>query len=215
METRPAVGITEGGWGEVRIFASPPEARDDDDVDVVVRCDVELVDHYLPHELETMMRRLGAEHLAQLAGVAASVGGTERRRIRAVIGDLPAMWEYLLKCAGRRILTKKETSEMAEKRTAASKKGAAPKATKPPAGEKKPAMGRGRYKDEQRITLGRDKDSKPYGADNNPLRAGSAAHGRFARIQSGMTVGDYKKIAGKHVGSDLKFNTSKGYVTVA
>lgn len=38
------------------------------------------------------------------------------------------------------------------------------------------------------IKLLADKDGKPYGAENNPKKAGTATHGRFAKYVDGMTV---------------------------
>jgi hypothetical protein len=54
--------------------------------------------------------------------------------------------------------------------------------------EKRPAARAAKYSNESVITFGKDKDGKPYGPDNNPKRDGSAAHARFAKYKSGMTI---------------------------
>ena len=70
-----------------------------------------------------------------------------------------------------------------------SKTAAAPKAAKPAAEKKDPKPRTiGGFPMNATITLGVNKDSKKYGADNNPKRAGSAAAARFALYKDGQTV---------------------------
>lgn len=67
---------------------------------------------------------------------------------------------------------------------------------------------------EHKITFLKDKDGKPYDAgENNPKRAGSASHARFALYKSGMTVKD--ALEAGVTSADLKWDTSKNFIKIA
>lgn len=89
--------------------------------------------------------------------------------------------------------------------TTAAPKEKAEKAEKAPA-EKKI----GGFAQTAKISFGTDKDDKPYGADNNPKRAGSKAHGNFAKYKDGMTIGE-ALIAGVP-SSDISWDLKHGFI---
>lgn len=63
------------------------------------------------------------------------------------------------------------------------------------------------------IHLGKDQNDKPYGEDNNPKRAGSAAHDRFKLYRDGMTV-DQAIDAGV-TRADINWDAKQGFITVS
>lgn len=64
-----------------------------------------------------------------------------------------------------------------------------------------------------KITFGKDKESKSYGKDNNPKRAGSASHGKFAKYVDGMTV--QQAVDAGMTGADLTWDTKHGFIKIA
>ena len=57
-----------------------------------------------------------------------------------------------------------------------------------------------------------DKDGKPYGADNNPKKAGSATHTRFGLYKDGQTVKEALE-AGLTRG-DLSYDKDKKFIDI-
>lgn len=96
---------------------------------------------------------------------------------------------------------------------ASAPKAAAPKAPKvaKPKAEPKPRT-HGGFRDQQVITIGKDKDGQTWGPEHNPKRAGSDAHKLFTLYRQGMTVADFVKAGG--TGAALKYDSTKGYITV-
>jgi len=78
----------------------------------------------------------------------------------------------------------------APKPQSAAPAGAAKPKDAKPAAEKKPAAPKtiAGHPMNATIKMGVNKDSKPYGPDNNPKRQGSAAAVRFALYKDGMTL---------------------------
>lgn len=102
----------------------------------------------------------------------------------------------------------RRTGTMAKKEKAPAeaevKKDAAPK-------ERAPAGPRGIPQDAI-IRMLSDKAGKPYGVDNNPKRAGTAGHERFAKYVDGMTVG--AAIEAGVWAADIKWDLDKGFIKV-
>lgn len=70
-----------------------------------------------------------------------------------------------------------------------------------------------KYANASIIKMGADKDGKPYGADNNPKKAGSASADRFAKYVDGMTC-EQAREAGITNG-DLDNDVKKGLITIS
>ncbi len=62
------------------------------------------------------------------------------------------------------------------------------------------------------ITFGKDKEGKPYGADNNPKKVGSASYDRFLRYTAGQTVEDAFKSG--ILKKDLNYDVAKGFIVL-
>lgn len=64
------------------------------------------------------------------------------------------------------------------------------------------------------INMGKNKEGKLYGPDNNPKRADTACHARFANYRDGMTI-DAALKAGLQAG-DIAFdkNPTRAYISV-
>lgn len=61
------------------------------------------------------------------------------------------------------------------------------------------------------ITMGKDKDGKDYGPDNNPKKAGSKTHGRFKSYATGMTITE--ALATGLTTADLVYDAAHGFVS--
>lgn len=61
------------------------------------------------------------------------------------------------------------------------------------------------------ITMGKDKDGKDYGPDNNPKKVGSKTHGRFAAYATGMTITE--ALATGLTTADLVYDAAHGFVS--
>lgn len=55
-------------------------------------------------------------------------------------------------------------------------------------------------------------DTKIEYVDNNPKRAGSAAHQRFEKYMSAKTVAEFLKLGG--LKADLRYDANKGFVKI-
>lgn len=73
-------------------------------------------------------------------------------------------------------------------------------------------IGRATYDPTSKISFGKDKEGKLYGKDNNPKRAGSAAHGRFALYKDGQTIAEAKE-AGVTAG-DINWDAKQGFIKI-
>lgn len=62
------------------------------------------------------------------------------------------------------------------------------------------------------VRLALDKDGKQYGVENNPKRAGSASHARFASYTDGMTVG--QALEAGITAADLAHDQKKGFIVL-
>lgn len=69
-----------------------------------------------------------------------------------------------------------------------------------------------KYSETSVIKMLADKDGKPYGADNNPKKVGTATHGRFALYADGLTV---KEALEKGLTrSDLSYDAEKKFIEI-
>lgn len=64
-----------------------------------------------------------------------------------------------------------------------------------------------------KIRMGKDKDGKPFGVENNPKREGSKSHARFALYTDGMTIQSLRDAEGS-MAADVAYDKNKGYITV-
>lgn len=66
---------------------------------------------------------------------------------------------------------------------------------------------------DQKIALGVDSESKPYGAKNNPKREGTKAAERFESYKNGMTVA--KAIEAGMKPRHIRRDAEHGYITLS
>ena len=95
---------------------------------------------------------------------------------------------------------KKDDAPAAEAKTAANPAGNLPPAVKGPKNVAQDAV----------ITMGKDKEGRHYGPDNNPKKIGSKTHGRFAMYRHGMTVSE--ALEAGITTADLVYDRDHGFV---
>jgi len=62
------------------------------------------------------------------------------------------------------------------------------------------------------ITFGKDAEGKNYGPDNNPKRANSAAHARFALYKSGQTI--QQALDAGVTRGDINWDSKQGFIVL-
>lgn len=197
------VAVTCWGWGDVWGFESPEDARLHplvDTCDIIVTSAEDVArfwNHlFLPRFcLEVLGDRAASDRAKERITSAASDS------VRTlVMGDLSrSIWSELLGRAGvppsdpraicdmitrdrrrtdewhRREDARRSSVTQAQTQTPAAGAAAAPKTV-------------GGFAPTAKITLGKDKEGKAYGKDNNPKRAGSASATLFEKYKDGMAV---------------------------
>lgn len=216
------VAVTRGGSGDLWRLASVKEASNHPIVqygDAICGTSEDVMACFSPSEMSELAGRLGNPALAQAI---AAWKGRISERDRSHYGD--QLWKLMRdraseppsdpgeivriirsdRVAGTRLtyrlhpqergpLQSKEGLTMSEENT---KNVRAP-----------------RYADTAVISLGTDKDGKSYGADNNPKRAGSKSHDRFAAYKDGMTVAEAK--AAGITASDLAYDAKNEFISIS
>lgn len=71
----------------------------------------------------------------------------------------------------------------------------------------------GGYSRKAKISLGADKEGKPYGKTNNPKRSGSSAAKVFEVYRSGMTI--QAAIDAGIPTANILWDKDKGFITIA
>lgn len=214
--------VTRNGRGDVYIATSFAEANHHPLVqygDVVARGPAELLDLWTVPELVRLGLTLFTEVSPTRAGferVDMMPGGWDERR-SALQPLMGALWGALAAAAQPLPddpqvtcdLVRRDRQLMEMSMAKAAKNGETTTKAKP---EPKPKT-HGGFKPEQKITMQKDKDNKPYGGDNNPKRPGSNAAKLFAKYKNGMTVEEF--IAAGGTGAALKYDSDHGYIKVA
>jgi hypothetical protein len=230
------LAITRGGFGEIYQFATRADAFLHPIVqygDAILGSADDLVDNY---------NRLEWSNIAALAGlvldaqtVATLVGENHIAAARVRRSQASNIWEHLVNHAqlpptdpqricdivlrDRRLgvipVSKKLKAETAAPDVANAAENhdsvaASPKekAPKEPTGPKAPKG----TELTSVIRFNNDKEGKPFGPDNNPKRAGTAGHSRFALYTDGMTV--EAAMAAGIWGADIKWDMDKGFIRI-
>lgn len=194
------VAVARGGAGQPWLFDTVLEA-DQHPIyqfgDPILASATDLADGMSLHEMAALADTIEDTKLAgELRGPL--VAGSEFAR-KAAIGRL---WESLVKHTPRPPADPKEVIDIIvadRRRTRAtgvqvrrtSTMSEAEAAAATTEGEKKahrPIPKDPKFSETSIIKMLADKDGRPYGAENNPKKAGTATHGRFAKYADGMTV---------------------------
>ena len=231
-EDRRVVAVTRQGWGDCWLFTSTQEADEHPLVqygDAIVAGPDRLLAQYSVLELPRLMRMLKVGSLADELATELTDDLPPRKREQIAGRYCERVWSRLVAVAkvppsaparvvelirADRIASKERA--MAEKAAAAEKAAKTAKATKDAAA---PTAGRGRvarYADGDKIYLENDPEGKPYGAKNNPKRAGSNAAADFEKYKNGMTFKALVEALGSvsRASGDLRYNQEHGYVRV-
>jgi hypothetical protein len=202
------VGITKEGYGRARVYPSRTEARSRPAVDLILETGEDVVDAYPPpDELSALMAVCGRSDLADEVRRRVAELPTARRRALAVRPLETEVWHAVL------------TAAQQEKSMAAVAEGTAPtqktrKATARDARDPGQAGRPSKWPDEAKITLLKNEEGRTYGGDLNPKRAGSLAADRFTHYRTGMTVAEYRKVAGSNALADLAWDTEHKFISV-
>lgn len=226
-----AIAVTRNGLGDFYSF----QTRSAADLHPIVQygdviCDgpESVARQYNQLEMPDLLRRLGNEGFRGevLAAISSSLGW-----VGAMQRYSPGIWDAMVRIASRPPTDPAEvvsvvvrdrklsiiesmSRERGEKKMTAEDQVKEPKAAKEPKAPKERAepTTMGGYKLTDTITLLADKEGKPYGADNNPKKAGSQTHARFAKYVTGQTVKDAYD-AGVAAG-DFAYDVSKNFISI-
>lgn len=226
------LAITREGWGDVWRFASKDAAYGHALVqpsDAILTGAQDITRQYNMLEIGRLLEKIGNEHLRVtiLSSVHPDLGLPDRVRLERVAERADRIWDALLGLArdvpedpaavltqvrlDRRLMTQlnqKKDDNMANTPATGAAGTTAAAAPKP---EKKQ-----KFADSAIIRLQADKEGKKYGKDNNPKRAGTTTHDRFAKLVDGMTVAAYVKAVGNQAAafSELDYNQKKGFLKI-
>ena len=225
------LAVTRGGWGDVWRFKDRQSA----DLHPLVQYGDAILDEsdpisrqYNVLEVGRLIEMTGDEKLRQsvLMPIHPDRGLGQSERVRRLDERSEEIFAALLRISkdppteptevlnlirSDRIAMIKEGRDMADEKNKTGANAGAAAAPKPAKEPKAP-----KYRDDQVITMGADKDGKKFGGDNNPKRAGSLAHARFAHLKDGMTVGAFVKAVGNQATAfgDLDYGIKHGQFTV-
>lgn len=205
------VAITRNGLGDLWSFETVQDVWDHALIqygDVVLERKEDILRMYMPHEVLPFAQRICEDEEALvrveqmlrtgLTDSALSILWAGVRRLAR-----PAPTDPAFICNQVRIDRRTPTDRSSRGKTMDTTTTEAPKAKEPKAPKYSPTA---------KITMGKDKDGKSYGADNNPKRAGSASATRFAAYKSGMTV--EAALAAGITTADLDHDSKKGFISV-
>lgn len=229
------VAITRDGHGDIWAFNSFTEA----DTHPLIQYGDRIIDgpkkistRLTLAEIPRILRRVGRSDLADTVQSCFDAP-THTQRVRRVDEYSKFIWTALLEKArpapnnpeelvqlivrdrklsiqeSKKMEAENPTTEAATEATAApkAKKAKAPKAEGEAAAPKAE-----RYNREHKIRLLSNAEGVKYGPENNPKRAGSASHDRFAMYEDGMTIGAAIEKGVKT--DDIAWDTKKGFIEV-
>lgn len=173
---------------------------------------------FRPQELPGIAYRLGDDRLR--SDIDHAVSGSKARVTPDLLGRL---WELMCKKASYPPRKPEEVLRVVAADRQATRGSTVPhrkeytmvdKTTTTTATEDKPVrpIGRANFAPTSKISFGKDKDGEPYGKDNNPKRAGSGAHTRFALYKDGQTIAEAKE-AGVTAG-DINWDAKQGFIKI-
>lgn len=226
--------ITRGGWGDVWRFASRDAAIGHalwHSEDALLAGAEDITRQYNMLEIGRLLEMIGIESLRVevLSSVHPDLGLPDRVRLERVAERADRIWDGLLGLARdvpedpaqvlelvrsdreNVLRTQNKEAHMADDKN---KTGAAAGTTAAAAAPKAPKAKK--FADTSVIRLQADKDGKKFGKDNNPKRAGTTTHDRFAKLVDGMTVAAYVKAVGNEAQafSELDYNQKKGFLKI-
>jgi hypothetical protein len=211
------VAVTRGGLGDCWLF----DRRQDAYLHPIVQYGDALVE--VPDDLVRQYNKLEWSSLRVLAGLHASDYRNMHRREFADLQNIqaPTILEALITRAQRPPLDLQQVCDtvsrdrrmgpvMAKKREDAPQDAVA---TAPAVKNAPPPQVRGPKDVPQDATIhfGANKEGMQYGPHNNPKKAGSKAHDRFAVYQEGMTIA--QALEAGITTADLTYDRDHGFVT--
>lgn len=229
------IAITRDGRGDIWAFGSFAEA----DANPIVQYGDRIIDgpskissRLTLAEIPRILRRIGRGELADT--IQSCMGApTHAQRIRRLDEYAKFVWTALAEVArpapkdpvelvnlivrDRKLSIQESKTMEAENPTAAAatEATAAPKAKKEKAKKEEgaaPAPKAERFNREHKIRMLSNAEGVKYGASNNPKRAGSSSHDRFALYEDGMTVAAAIEKGVKT--EDIAWDVKKGFIEV-
>lgn len=211
--------ITRGGAGDMWLFGGRVQA-DEHAIpqfgDAFLCSPSDIARTFQTRELPGMAYRLGDERLRGDLDHAASRG-----RGQVTPEMLRRLWELMETTSSAPPTDADEILRIvAEDRRATRVSGVthredatmAKEATTAAATKTRP-IGRSNYASTSKISFGKDKDGKAYGGENNPKRAGSGAHTRFALYKDGMTIAEAKEVG--ITAGDINWDAKQGFIKIS
>lgn len=226
------VAITRDGRGDLWAFGSFAEA----DTHPLVQYGDRIVDgpqsitkRLSLAEIPRILRRCNREDLAERIRMCFDAA-SHAQRVQRVNEYAKHVWTALAESArpapsdpeelvklivrDRKLsIEESKTMEAETPTTEAATEATKAKKTKAPKAEgEAPAPKAERYNREHTIRLLSNAEGVKYGPENNPKRAGSASHDRFALYEDGMTVGAAVEKGVKS--EDIAWDVRKGFIEV-
>lgn len=208
------IAVTRNGLGDFWRFDSVEAVWDCALIqygDVVLSRKEDIERMYMPHEILDLVRRVCRDET--LSRVEQTLNSGMRSEAMSLVwaGVLrsaqPAPTDPVFICNQVRTDRRTPTDRSGRKSTMTSENTTA---TKEPTAKTEPKAPK--YAPTAKITMGKDKEGKAYGADNNPKRAGSKSAERFASYTNGMTV--EAALAAGVTTADLDYDTNKGFISI-
>lgn len=212
------VAVTRGGFGDVWVFPTRTEAFLHP---LVQYGDALLLD---PSSLTDQYNRLEWRSLRLLAKLPPGELPENRRHSRGMMEtQAPQIFEALVRLAQpapsdpaevcRLVTQDRRLGTMAKKKQDAPADAASSPTEGATAASNLPAQVKGPkgVPADAVITMGKDKEGKDYGPDNNPKKAGSKTHGRFQSYQTGMTI--QQALDAGLTTADLNYDKEHGFIS--
>lgn len=218
------IAVTRGGTGDVWRFRTPAEAGDHPLIqfnDIILTEADQLAGTFSAPELAEMAGRIGLPRLQE------AIRAWSPRAISAadVTEYANQLWSGLMK---RAVAPPSDPAEIVRLirqdraharsvgityRPSPQERSLRQKEARTMTDEVKKGIRAAKFSGDSVIHLGKDQNDKPYGEDNNPKRAGSAAHTRFSYYKDGMTID--QAIEAGVTRADINWDVKQGFITVS
>jgi len=223
------VAVTCWGWGDIWAFEGPEEARLHpliDTCDVIINSAEDVAKNwnylFLPRMCaEVLGDKVASERARERISTAESDRVREERMqelSRAVYDALcrksktpPSAHKTICEMIVRDRIRTDEWHRRENARRSSVTEAAKTTAAAAPKEEKAKTVGG--FALTAKITLGKDKEGKAYGKDNNPKRAGSASAALFEKYKDGMTV--EQAAAAGLTAAALKWDSEHDFIKIA
>ena len=207
------VAVTRGGAGDFWLFSNLEEADEHALVqygDAICTGPGDLLNVWRQSEIPDLCRRVGDERLCL------EIQGVESLKLQTPL--LERLWSALVGRASRPPEPAAVLEQVAQDRRATRAKGVThrrhptEKEALMAEAETRPIARTAKHSVTSVITFGKDAEGKNYGPDNNPKRANSAAHARFALYKSGQTI--QQALDAGVTRGDINWDSKQGFIVL-